>query len=162
MSSHDSPTILIVDDEEVTRMMVRRVLGGYGYEVLEAFNGAAALDLCQRQAVDLVLMDVRMPLMNGFDACRGLRNLARHAHTPVLMLTSLDDVMAVTLAFEAGATDFITKPINWTLLAQRVRYALRSSAVDRELRASRQALASAVRIARLQAYDAAMPLATVC
>jgi diguanylate cyclase (GGDEF)-like protein/PAS domain S-box-containing protein len=94
-------------------------------------------------------MDVRMPELNGFDACRQLRERSRTAHTPVLMLTALDDVMAVTLAFEAGATDFVTKPINWTLLAQRVRYALRTSAIERDLRLNQAALAQAHRMARL-------------
>lgn len=141
--------ILIVDDEGVTRMMLRRVLEDYGYRVLEAQDGQTAARLADTEAPDLVLMDVRMPVMNGFDACRTIRRSLRSGHTPVLMLTALDDVMAVTLAFEAGATDFITKPINWALLAQRVRYALRTSATERELRESQLALARAQKIARL-------------
>lgn len=141
--------ILIVDDEGVTRMMIRRVLEDYGYRVLEAQDGQTATRLCDSESPDLVLMDVRMPVMNGFDACRSIRRSLRSGHTPVLMLTALDDVMAVTLAFEAGATDFVTKPINWALLAQRVRYALRTSLTERELRESQLALARAQKIARL-------------
>ena len=141
--------ILIVDDEGVTRMMIRRVLEDYGYRVLEAQDGQTATRLCDSESPDLVLMDVRMPVMNGFDACRNIRRSLRSGHTPVLMLTALDDVMAVTLAFEAGATDFVTKPINWALLAQRVRYALRTSLTERELRESQLALARAQKIARL-------------
>jgi diguanylate cyclase (GGDEF)-like protein len=141
--------ILIVDDEGVTRMMIRRVLEDYGYRVLEAQDGQTATRLCDAESPDLVLMDVRMPVMNGFDACRSIRRSLRSGHTPVLMLTALDDVMAVTLAFEAGATDFVTKPINWALLAQRVRYALRTSLTERELRESQLALARAQKIARL-------------
>ena len=141
--------ILIVDDEGVTRMMIRRVLEDYGYRVLEAQDGQTATRLCDSESPDLVLMDVRMPVMNGFDACRNIRRSLRSGHTPVLMLTALDDVMAVTLAFEAGATDFVTKPINWALLAQRVRYALRTSQTERELRDSQLALARAQKIARL-------------
>ena len=142
-------SILIVDDEEVTRMMIRRVLTGYGYQVREAVNGRDAVQAFSEQPADLVLMDVRMPEMNGFDACRALRDRPLAERVPVLMLTALDDVMAVTLAFEAGATDFVTKPINWTLLAQRVRYSLRTAAVERELRISQLALAQAQRMARL-------------
>jgi len=141
--------ILIVDDEGVARMMIRRVLEDYGYQVLEAQDGQTGTWLCDSESPDLVLMDVRMPMMNGFDACRSIRRSLRSSHTPVLMLTALDDVMAVTLAFEAGATDFITKPINWALLAQRVRYALRTSMTERELRESQLALARAQKIARL-------------
>lgn len=152
--------ILIVDDEEVTRMMIRRVLQGYGFEVEEAANGLQATEAAVRSnpPFDLVLMDVRMPELNGFDACRRLREHSRTAHVPVLMLTALDDVMAVTLAFEAGATDFVTKPINWTLLAQRVRYALRTSSIERDLRQNQAALAQAQRMARLGRWR--MTLAT--
>ena len=141
--------VLVVDDESVTRMMVRRVLLDSGYEVTEADHGQAALNQCRLNLPDLVLMDVRMPVMNGFDACRALRQMAGGQHVPVLMLTGLDDVMAVTLAFEAGATDFVTKPINWALLGQRVRYALRTARTERQLRDSQQTLARAQKIARL-------------
>jgi diguanylate cyclase (GGDEF)-like protein len=145
--------ILVVDDESVTRMMVRRVLVGSGYEVVEAEQGEAAVDICRQSPPDLVLMDVRMPVMNGFDACRALRNLAGGRYLPVLMLTGLDDVMAATLAFEAGATDFVTKPINWALLGQRVRYALRTNRTERLLRESQQNLARAHQIARLAQWS---------
>ena len=141
--------VLIVDDEGLTRMMIRRVLEDSGYRVLEAQDGQTATRLCDAEQPDLVLMDVRMPVMNGFDACRAIRRSLRSRHTPVLMLTALDDVMAVRLAFEAGATDFITKPINWALLSQRVRYALRTARTERELRESQLALARAQKIARL-------------
>ncbi|NRT56123.1 putative bifunctional diguanylate cyclase/phosphodiesterase [Sphaerotilus uruguayifluvii] len=141
--------VLIVDDEGLTRMMIRRVLEDYGYRVIEAQDGQTAVRLCDAEQPELVLMDVRMPVMNGFDACRAIRRSLRSSHTPVLMLTALDDVMAVTLAFEAGATDFVTKPINWALLSQRVRYALRTAHTERELRESQIALARAQKIARL-------------
>lgn len=145
--------ILVVDDESVTRMMVRRVLLGSGYEVVEAEDGEAAVEICRRSPPDLVLMDVRMPVMNGFDACRALRNSPGGSYLPVLMLTGLDDVMAATLAFEAGATDFVTKPINWALLGQRVRYALRTNRTERLLRESQQNLARAHQIARLAQWS---------
>jgi len=145
--------VLVVDDESVTRMMVRRVLLDSGYDVAEAENGEAAVDQCSASPPDLVLMDVRMPVMNGFDACRAMRRLAGGQHLPVLMLTGLDDVMAATLAFEAGATDFITKPINWALLGHRVRYALRTNRTERMLRDSQQNLARAQKIARLAQWS---------
>jgi diguanylate cyclase (GGDEF)-like protein len=145
--------ILVVDDESVTRMMVRRVLSDSGYVVEEAEDGEQAVAACAANLPDLVLMDVRMPRLNGFDTCRAIRQLPRGAHVPVFMLTSLDDVMAVTLAFEAGATDFITKPINWALLGQRVRYALRTHRTEQQLRASQSTLARAQRIARLAQWS---------
>jgi diguanylate cyclase (GGDEF)-like protein len=150
---NESMRILVVDDEPVTRMMVRRVLVDQGYEVVEAEDGAAAVAACRESAPELVLMDVRMPVMNGFDACREIRKLAGGRYLPLLMLTGLDDIMAATLAFEAGATDFVTKPINWALLGQRVRYALRTNRTERMLRESQNSLARAQRIARLAQWS---------
>jgi len=145
----DCGRVLIVDDEEITRMMLRRVLEEAGYAVLEAANGLEGIELCVRERPDIVLLDVRMPVMNGFDACRAIRQQPSICFTPVLILTVLDDVVAVQLAFEAGATDFITKPINWALLAERVCYALRARRIELQLRESEFRLTRAQRIARL-------------
>ena len=141
--------ILIVDDEDMTRIMIRRVLEDAGYSVLEAPDGLQGVEICLRQRPDAVLMDVRMPAMNGYDACRAIRQEVTTCHMPILMLTSLDDVVAVQIAFDAGATDFITKPINWALLAQRVRYALRIRRIEQQMLENEEQLARAQRIARL-------------
>jgi DNA-binding response OmpR family regulator len=142
-------TILIVDDESITRMMVRKVLEEGGYRVVEADDGDEAVTRAGERMPDLVLLDVRMPRMNGFDTCRSLRELPQGDHVPILMLTGLDDVVAVQLAFDAGATDFITKPINWALLGQRLRYALRTKEQEERLRESESRLAHAQQLARL-------------
>ena len=144
--------ILIVDDEQMTRIMLRRVLEEAGYSVLEAPDGLQGAEICIRQHPDAVLMDVRMPKMNGFEACRAIRQEPTTSRTPILMLTSLDDMMAVRIAFDAGATDFITKPINWVLLAQRVRYALRARQIELQMLENEEQLARAQRIARLGSW----------
>ncbi|MCB1791528.1 MAG: EAL domain-containing protein [Gammaproteobacteria bacterium] len=141
--------VLIIDDESVTRMMVRQVLEQSGYHVSEAPNGGAGLDHVKQQMPDLILLDVRMPDMNGFDTCRAIRTLVNGSHVPILMLTALDDIVSVQLAFDSGATDFITKPINWALLAQRLNYALRTKKQEEQLRASEARLAHAQQLARL-------------
>ena len=138
--------ILIIDDEDMTRMMIRRVLEDAGYSVLEAADGLQGVEICRRQRPDAVLMDVRMPVMNGYDACRAIRQEITTCHMPILMLTSLDDVVAVQIAFDAGATDFITKPINWAILSHRVRYILRASNAINELAQSQRRLSNAQRI----------------
>jgi DNA-binding response OmpR family regulator len=147
------PSILIVDDEPVTRMMVRQVLEEAGYIVLEAEDGNIGVELCAQSRPDLVLMDVSMPNLNGFEACRTIHSKDATRHTPILMLTSLDDVQSVRLAFEAGATDFITKPINWALLSQRIRYALKARDIEWQLRESEGRLSDAHRIARLEHWS---------
>lgn len=142
-------TILVIDDESVTRMMVRQVLEESHYIVKDAQDGEEGLEVARDEMPDLVLLDVRMPRMNGFETCRALRELPEGRHVPILMLTGLDDVVSVQLAFESGATDFITKPINWALLAQRLRYALQAKQQEERLRESESRLAHAQQLARL-------------
>ena len=145
-------TLLAVDDDPTTRKLVQAVLSKHGYQVLLARNGQEGVESFTANRPDLILMDVQMPDMNGFDACALVRQLDGE-DTPIIMLTGSEDLESIERAFTAGATDFITKPINFPLLAQRVRYALRSSALNRELRGVRQRQAAARRIAGLGFWD---------
>jgi diguanylate cyclase (GGDEF)-like protein len=95
------------------------------------------------------LMDVMMPVMDGYEACAAIRAEDHEQGTPIIMLTGAEDLEAIDRAFNAGATDFITKPINWPLLTQRVRYALRSGELAREVRHNRLREAAAQRLAQL-------------
>ena len=141
--------LLIVDDDLSTRMLLRSVLGKQGYRVVEAGDGAAALDAFRNRRPALVLLDVMMPVMDGYTACREMRQLDPESGVPILMLTGADDMSAIEQAFDSGATDFITKPINWPLLTQRVRYALRASDMTRELRHNRMRQKSARHLTRV-------------
>ncbi|GAB4089234.1 two-component system response regulator [Hydrogenophaga soli] len=145
-------TLLAVDDDPTTRRLVQAVLGKQGYTVLVADNGSRGVQAFHVHKPDLVLMDVQMPDMDGFDACARIRQIDADG-TPIIMLTGSEDLESIERAFNVGATDFITKPINFPLLAQRVRYALRSSALNREVRGVRQRQASARRIAGLGFWD---------
>ncbi len=146
-------TLLVVDDDRVTRMTISKVLQKAGYVVLEAQNGLEALQAVDQYHPSMVLMDVMMPEMDGYTACRDLRNSHDHQSLPVLMLTGLNDVESIDKAFESGATDFITKPLNWTLLTQRVRYALRTREMSFALRRNQQRLSQAQRIAKLGYWE---------
>jgi len=145
-------TLLAVDDDPTTRQLLQAVLSKMGYRVLVASNGQQGMEVFTTQRPDLILMDVQMPIMDGFDACALIRQLDGEA-TPIIMLTGSEDLASIERAFTAGATDFITKPINFPLLAQRVRYALRSGELNKELRGVRQRQASARRIAGLGFWD---------
>lgn len=147
-----SLTLLAVDDDPTTRRLVQAVLGKQGYTVLVAENGAKGVEAFLAHRPDLVLMDVQMPEMDGFTACSEIRKTDADG-TPIIMLTGSEDLESIERAFTAGATDFITKPINFPLLAQRVRYALRGSELNREVRSTRQRQASARRIAGLGFWD---------
>ncbi|MBR9882686.1 MAG: EAL domain-containing protein [Oceanospirillales bacterium] len=132
--SDNSPLILVVEDSASIRVLLKSGLGRAGYSVIEAANGLEGVKLFLANQPDLVLMDVDMPEMNGFAACAELRRFESGALTPVLMLTGSDDYDSINLAFDAGATDFIAKPINLPLLTQRIRYALRDAEREATLR----------------------------
>ncbi len=120
------PLVLIVDDDVTMRLLARASLEKAGFAVAEAKEGLAGLAEFQSLHPDLILLDVLMPGMDGFTTCAQLRQLPGGEHTPILMATGLNDLDSINRAFEVGATDFITKPLNWTILCYRVRYMLRA------------------------------------
>jgi CheY-like chemotaxis protein len=127
--------VLVADDDPVMRLLMLEMLGQVGLDAIEAEDGAQALAYARDQAPDLILMDVEMPNMDGFSACRAIRRLEGGGATvPIIMVTGGDDIEAVTSAYEAGATDFVSKPINWPILGHRVLYVLRASDAIARLR----------------------------
>ncbi len=151
MTEKECPRLLIVDDDEVTRMLACAALEEAGFVVIEAADGEAGLEVFAREQPDLILLDVMMPGLDGFATCRRLR--ASGAHVPVIMLTGLEDTASIERAYDSGATDFISKPINWTLLRHRVRYALRAAAAVDELVRSERNLSAAQQIARIGSWE---------
>lgn len=141
--------IMVVDDDRLIRRMLVRELEAHGFKVKEAATGADALSQLEQNPVDLVLLDVCMLKMDGFATCRRLRAMPRFRVLPILMLTGLDDVESIANAFDAGATDFITKPINLPLVSERVRYALRTYQMARELAFNKQLLSHANKLSGL-------------
>jgi len=117
----EPPLALIVDDDAVNRLMARAALESVGWSVKEAENGREGLAAFQQLNPDVVLLDIMMPEMDGFTACAALRKLPRGEDVPVLIMTGLDDYGSITQAYDAGATDFLTKPLNGLLLTHRVR-----------------------------------------
>ncbi|MBF0148168.1 MAG: response regulator [Magnetococcales bacterium] len=128
-----SGLILIVDDELLQRLPMRETLEQSCFRVMEAKDGADAWDLVQRECPDLVISDVVMPGMDGFAFCERVRRREEFKHLPIVMATSLEDEASIERAYRYGATDFITKPINWNLLGHRVRYILRSARTAQNL-----------------------------
>ncbi|MDF5733091.1 MAG: PAS domain-containing protein [Rhizonema sp. PD38] len=126
--------ILVVDDDNFTRMQLRNLLEQAGYRVTEASHGEQAIEEYKKEQPDLVLLDVLMPGMDGITCCARLQTLPGIANTPVLMITGLYDKNSVEQAFAVGATDYITKPIHWQVLRQRVRRLLEARRTMEELR----------------------------
>ena len=126
------PSVLVVDDELMNRSLIRATLGGF-CDVMEADSGAKALELLQQRPVDLVLLDVMMPLMNGYEACRKIKEQARE-FLPVLLVTALDEQDDRNRGLESGADDFLTKPVDRRELLLRTRSFLRLRDQDKVIR----------------------------
>lgn len=162
LSESAEHTLLLVDDDPTLRLLVAAGLQQHGYRVIQAEQGQQALAQLKTHPADLVLLDVMMPGISGFEVLRTLRALPGHEHLPVLMLTGADDVASVNEAFEAGATDFITKPINLPLLIQRVRYALRGAQRETMLRQLYLQQQTARRLARLGFWQLDVTTQRIC
>lgn len=132
------PRILVVDDDLAMRLLFSEALEPEGFDIVEAENGEEAIELCEKNNFDLILLDVMMPVKDGFEACKGIREISNMDHLPIVMVTALDDVDSITRASEVGATDFITKPIYWPILAHRLRYMLKASHALAALRHSEE------------------------
>jgi predicted signal transduction protein with EAL and GGDEF domain/FixJ family two-component response regulator len=127
--------VLVADDDPVMRLLMLEMLQQVGLDGIEAGDGREALALARERRPDLILMDVEMPHLDGFAACRAIRRSeGPGASVPIVMVTGGDDIEAVTSAYEAGATDFVSKPINWPILGHRVLYVLRASDAIARLR----------------------------
>jgi len=139
------PLAIIIDDDDVTRMLVRATLLKFDFEVLEAPDGRRGLELMEAGPPDIVLLDVDMPGMDGFEVCRRIRDRWDATEVPVIMITGMNDVDSINRAYECGASDFTAKPINWPVLGHRARYVLRASQSARELRELEERQAAIVR-----------------
>ena len=135
------PIALVVDDDPMVRLPLVDALEDV-CDVHEAEDGRQALDAFGRLAPDIVLLDVMMPGESGFETCVAIRRLPGGEHTPVLMMTGLDDVTSIQEAYRVGATDFVTKPMSYLVVAQRVLYMLRATRAMEDLRESEREIAA--------------------
>lgn len=145
--------VLIVDDDAMIRLLARSAISQLNLEVQEAENGAEAVALFQQQSFDIVLLDLEMPVMDGFTAAREIRALPGGDSTTLVMATGLNDSDSIEKAYEVGATDFVTKPINWAILRQRLRFILRAKAAFQALQENEAKLRESQRIANLGHWE---------
>jgi signal transduction histidine kinase len=131
-----APKVLVVDDNAENRALAHATLDDEGYAVVLASSGEEALRAFEREPPDCVLLDVRMPGMDGFEVCAAIRGLPGGAHVPIVFLTALRDVDTFDRALRVGGDDFLTKPVRPTELVVRVQAALRLGKLSVELRES--------------------------
>jgi len=126
--------VLVVDDIPANVKLLEARLGAEYFDVVTALSGEAALAACAGTPPDIVLLDVMMPGMDGFEVCRRLKADPRTVHVPVIMVTALDQISDRVKGLEAGADDFLTKPVNDTALVTRVKSLVRLKSLTDELR----------------------------
>ena len=144
-----TPKVLIVDDDNDERALIRKELLAKGFDVVETARGQDTLSIMGLEDPDLVLLDVMMPVVDGITICREIRARNKYRELPILMLTGVDGLDYIQRAFEAGATDFITKSTNLEFISQRIRYVLRNTVNTQQLLQKRNQLARVQRVAKI-------------
>ncbi|MDB9524419.1 diguanylate cyclase [Oscillatoria sp. CS-180] len=127
------PTVLVVDDDNDSRSFLNIALQAGAFQVLEAATGMGGLSIVMNEVVDIVLLDAVLPDIDGFRCCEIMHQRLRDRCPPVLMITALSDEISVEKAFEAQATDFITKPVHLSVLLHRIKRVLQERQLLREL-----------------------------
>jgi len=125
--------LLVVDDNAKNVELLDATLTGEGYSVLKAYNGKEALQIIEKERPDLVLLDIRMPEMDGYDVCRAIKANPETASICVIMVTVYDEIEEIERGVEAGADDFLSKPVNRMTVLSRVRIGLRVSKLQDQL-----------------------------
>ena len=152
-ASNDQPHILLVDDDDIARQIAADTLENNGFKVTEAQNGKDGIRLFEECRPDLVLMDVEMPFMNGYEACEIIRESSVNDYVPVVMVTGNEDQKSVDQCYASGAADFESKPVNWSILLPRLKFILRSAENMRKLELSEKRLNNAQQIGNIGHWD---------
>jgi len=133
-----TPLVLVIDDDSSIHLWAERFLIPAGFMVITALSGKEGIAFFQHEHPDIVLVDIRMPDMNGFETCEQIRQLPRGEEPPILMMTGAEDTITVEHSFESGATDFVVKPVNWEILIHRLRYMVKANSDHQQLQRSEQ------------------------
>jgi diguanylate cyclase (GGDEF)-like protein len=145
--------VLVVDDDPVLRLLASRCLSSMGLAVEQAEDGPSAIAAVARAVPQLVLLDVEMPGLDGFQTCAALRRQLPQRELAILIATGHTDKATIDRAFEVGATDYVSKPLDWPLLQHRVRFLLRAHEAFAELSESEHRLSNAQRLARIGDWE---------
>lgn len=159
-SDQPSPLALVVDDDPVLRTIASEALAAIGFEIVEAESGEDALTMAENRSPNLVLLDLELPGRDGFSICEAMRARPTLTDVPILIVTGRTDTETIDRAFEAGATDFIKKPLDWRVVRHRVRFLMRANTAFDDLRStlsdlaqSRRELDTARELGRLATWE---------
>ena len=143
LQDNDRKLVLIIDDDPSFRLLLGEALEAAGLRVVEAEDGRSALAFLACRIPNLIMLDVMMPGMDGFETYQKIREIPETADTPIVMVTGNDDIISIQRAYDLGVTDFITKPISWGVIGYRVNFLLRATEAFAELITAKEAAEAA-------------------
>jgi diguanylate cyclase (GGDEF)-like protein len=145
--------VLIVDDDQLVHLWANRNLPEFGFKVVSCFNGEEGVKAFKEESPNIALIDIEMPLKDGFQTCMEIRQLANGKNIPLIMMTVTEDAQRIAHAYASGATDFVIKPFNWNILVQRLLYMVKASHNMVKLAKSERRLSKAKKMARLGDWE---------
>jgi diguanylate cyclase (GGDEF)-like protein len=151
--SDNARLVLVIDDDQTAHLWARRYLSTAGFSLISTLNGAEGIEAFKKHSPDIVLVDIDMPEMNGFDTCIAIRQLPNGKNTPLLMVTGTEDTERVAASYLAGATDFVVKPVNWKVLIHRLNYMVKTCNLLQQLERSETRLIKAQQLAKLGHWE---------
>lgn len=152
-SDNSLKLVLVIDDDQTAHLWAKRYLSAAGFAMVSALNGHEGIEAFKTHTPDIVLVDIDMPVMNGFVTCAAIRALPTGKNTPLLMVTGTEDAERVASSYLAGATDFVVKPINWKVLTHRLHYMIKASSLLQQLEKSEMRLSKAQQMAKLGHWE---------
>jgi diguanylate cyclase (GGDEF)-like protein len=147
------PVVLLIDDDQTVHLWANRNLPGIGFKLISRFNGAEGVEAFIEYSPTVVIIDIEMPLMDGFETCIKIRSLPNGKNIPLVMMTVTEDSQRIAQAYTSGATDFVVKPLNWKILAQRLHYMVKANNNVLKLEQSEYRLSKAKKMARLGDWE---------
>lgn len=152
-SFHLNSRVLIIDDDQTVHLWAARHLPEAGFTLISSYDGVQGLAEFKKKNPAIVLVDIEMPLMDGFETCRQIRALPNGDDVPLVMMTVTEDEERIAQAYTAGATDFAIKPINWGVLCQRLHYMVKANINLQKLEKSELRLSKAKELAKLGDWE---------
>ena len=147
------PVVLLIDDDQTVHLWANRNLPEAGFKLISRFNGEEGVAVFKEESPNIVLIDIEMPVKNGFQTCAEIRSLPNGENIPLVMMTVTEDSQRIAQAYASGATDFVVKPFNWKILAHRLLYMVKASNNLRKLAKSERRLLRAKKMARLGDWE---------
>jgi diguanylate cyclase (GGDEF)-like protein len=156
------PVVLLIDDDHTMHLWATRYLSGANFKLISCFDGQKGIETFNKTSPTIVLIDIEMPGMDGFETCAKLRVLPNGKNIPIVMITATDDTEKIAQAYATGATDFIVKPFNWEILTHRLNYMVKASNNLHYLERNKLRLSKATKMARLGDWEWHISNDTVC